>query len=75
MDIYGSKDASREAFQYGLLNDGKVWMDMIVSRNNTSHTYNESTASEIVKAILNDYFTAYQDLKTKLIIQKNKDLS
>lgn len=40
-EIYGSRDASRQAFKYGLLDDGEVWMNMILSRNQTSHTYNE----------------------------------
>ncbi len=37
-EIYGSKDAAREAFKLGLVEKGEVWMDMIKSRNLTSHT-------------------------------------
>ena len=55
-DIYGSKDTTREAFRNGLVNDGDVWMDMIVSRNLTSHTYDEATASRISARILESYF-------------------
>ncbi len=55
-EIYGSKDATREAFKYGLIINGEIWMDMIRSRNKTSHTYNEETASEIINAVVNDYF-------------------
>jgi nucleotidyltransferase substrate binding protein (TIGR01987 family) len=47
--VIGSKGATREAFKNGLLADGEVWMDMIKSRNQTSHTYNEKTANEITK--------------------------
>lgn len=65
-DIYGSKDASREAFKYGLINDGEIWMDMIKSRNKTSHTYNEETVIEIVKVILNDYYVEFENLRKKL---------
>jgi len=39
VDLIGSKNATREAFKNGLLEDGKVWMDMIEARNLTSHTY------------------------------------
>lgn len=59
--IYGSKDATREAFQLGLLNDGETWMEMINSRNKTSHTYNEDTAAEIVRNIIEKYFSLFQD--------------
>jgi nucleotidyltransferase substrate binding protein (TIGR01987 family) len=47
--IIGSRDASREAFQKGLIVDGEGWMEMIKSRNQTSHTYNDKIAQEIVE--------------------------
>ena len=65
-EIYGSKDATRNAFQYGLIKEGEIWMDMIKSRNESSHTYNEETANAIVKAILNDYYTEFEKLHEKL---------
>ena len=37
-NLYGSKDATREAFKTGLIENGEAWMDMIQSRNLTSHT-------------------------------------
>ena len=42
--IGGSRDATKEAFQLQLISDGKIWMEMIGSRNKTSHTYNGKTA-------------------------------
>ena len=62
--IYGSKDASREAFQLGLIKDGDGWMEMIRSRNESSHTYNEETAEEISNKIIKLYsplFLAFQE--------------
>ena len=47
-NIKGSRDASREAFKMKLIQDADSWMDMIKSRNDTTHTYNEETAEEIV---------------------------
>jgi len=57
--LYGSKDATREAFKAELIKDGDVWMEMIKSRNETSHTYNEETAQEIYLKILNEYHAAF----------------
>jgi nucleotidyltransferase substrate binding protein (TIGR01987 family) len=57
--LYGSKDATREAFKAELIKDGDVWMEMIKSRNKTSHTYNEETAQEIYLKILNEYHSAF----------------
>jgi nucleotidyltransferase substrate binding protein (TIGR01987 family) len=57
--LYGSKDATREAFKTELIKDGDVWMEMIKSRNKTSHTYNEEIAQEIYLRILNEYHSAF----------------
>lgn len=40
-EIRGSRDAARFAFKTNLLSNGELWMDMIISRNQSSHTYNE----------------------------------
>lgn len=65
--IAGSRDAVREAFQANLINQGEVWMDMIVSRNKTSHTYDETTANEIVENILNKYISLFNNFSKKMI--------
>jgi nucleotidyltransferase substrate binding protein (TIGR01987 family) len=64
--IYGSRDATREAFRLGLLEEGETWMDMIQSRNKTSHTYNEETAKEIVNDIQMRYFPLFERLREEL---------
>ena len=64
--IFGSKDATREAFALGLISQGEVWMNMVNSRNQTSHTYDESTAQQIVTLILNDYYSQFKLLQEKL---------
>lgn len=65
--IAGSRDATREGFRLQLIADGTVWMDMIGSRNRTSHTYHEATADEIYGKILNNYYPAF------LAFQKNME--
>ncbi len=64
--LYGSKDATREAFRTGLLTEGDDWMDMIRSRNLTSHTYNQETADEIVESILSTYMFRFGEFLTKM---------
>ncbi len=63
--LYGSKNVAREAFSTGLIEDGQVWMDMIQSRNLTSHTYNEETTQKIIKDIVDRYYPAFHALHTK----------
>ena len=70
--ITGSRDAIREAFQQGLIIDGETWMEMIKSRNKTSHTYNEETAIEIAQKIVHKYINLFIDFKNKMEeIKKN----
>lgn len=64
--ITGSRDATREAFKIGLILDGELWMDMIICRNTTSHTYNEETATEIFLKIIRSYFNEFLIFQNKM---------
>ena len=55
-EIYGSKDVTREAFRLGIIEEGQTWMDMIKSRNQTSHIYDEKTVEEIVQLVVKSYY-------------------
>jgi nucleotidyltransferase substrate binding protein (TIGR01987 family) len=64
--ISGSRDATREAFQYKLISDGETWMGMIKSRNQSAHTYNKDTADAIGSLIVRHYFSLFVALEVKL---------
>ena len=64
--IYGSKDATRQAFSVGIITHGEEWMQMVKSRNLTSHTYDEETVEQIVDVILGTYIFRFEALKEKL---------
>ncbi|MCX6103997.1 MAG: nucleotidyltransferase substrate binding protein [Proteobacteria bacterium] len=69
ISITGSRDATREAFQKGLIQEGERWMEMIKSRNQTAHTYNKAIAEEIVNKIQNEYavlFSAFFEKMTEI---------
>ena len=72
-NIGGSRDASREAFQLKLITNGHIWMDMITSRNKTSHTYNEETANEIYDKILKEYYPAFIEFKDTMEEKKSEN--
>ena len=65
-NVGGSRDATREALQMKIIESGEIWMDMIQSRNKTTHTYNESTANEIYGRIIEDYFPLFIAFKIKM---------
>lgn len=64
--IYGSKDATKEAFAADLIQDGEVWMEMIKSRNETSHTYNEQTADNIFFKVIHQYHPEFIAFLTRM---------
>lgn len=70
--ITGSRDAAREAFQKGLINNGQEWMEMISSRNKTSHTYNKSVSEEITQKIIKNYSVEFVALRLKMKELKTK---
>lgn len=58
--LIGSKNVTRESFSQGLIEDGEVWMEMIKSRNLTSHTYDQKLADEIHSKIVREYAFQFQ---------------
>lgn len=65
--LYGSKDVIRKAYQFELIEDGEGWMQMIESRNLSSHTYIEETAEKIVSEILAKYHNLFSSLEAKML--------
>ncbi len=63
--LIGSKDATREAFKNGLIEQGEDWMKMIGARNLTSHTYNLTVARGVADDILNRFYPAFESLASK----------
>lgn len=66
IDIKGPRDAIREAFSMGLIVNGKEWMNMLTSRNLTSHTYNSETAEEIHEEITHTYIFLFNAFEKKM---------
>lgn len=64
--ITGSRDAIREAFSNGLIEDGEGWMEMIQSRNQSVHAYNERIAAEIVRRISGRYRERFEQFLERM---------
>lgn len=63
--LVGSKDSTREAFKRGLIENGNEWMEMIKSRNLTSHTYDENLADTIIDNIFNKFYPQFSAMVKK----------
>ena len=64
--IGGSRDATRKAFEMSLISDGQSWMDMIKSRNETSHNYDGSMAGDVVDSIINRFYPLLAEFYQKM---------
>ncbi len=71
--IYGSKDATREAFHAGLIQHGETWFQMVQSRNLSSHTYDNEIADGIITDILENYYALFLEFKLKMEILEAED--
>lgn len=67
--IVGSRSATRETFNKGLITDGQTWMDMIESRNKTVHTYIDEILEQEYNLIVDKYHPLFE-----LFHQKMKSL-
>ncbi len=50
--IVGSRSATREAFQKGLIEEGQAWMDMLETRNITVHAYDPKIITAAYEQII-----------------------
>ena len=60
------RSAFKEAFAAGLIIDGDIWIDMIVDRNLTVHTYNEQMARDIYYMVKNKYYSSLAAFADKM---------
>lgn len=60
--LIGSRDTTREAFKRGLIDNGEIWMEMITSRNLTSHAYDQNIADKVYVAVFSRFFREFQVL-------------
>ncbi len=72
VSILGSRDAFRQAFKRGLIQNGEIWMEMITSRIATSHTYNEEVAEKIANDTATLYYGEFVKLHAQLKIFKQE---
>jgi len=61
----GSLDATRLVFLNGLISDGDIWMVMIRSRNQSSHTYNLEQAQAIARDVIARFYPAFSALSER----------
>ena len=65
--LIASRDSTRAAFAAELILDGEAWMDMILSRNLSFHTYNLDIATNLVSKIVLTYALLFGAFEKKMM--------
>lgn len=61
-EVKSPRSALKKAFEVGIIEDGHSWMDLLIDRNLTSHTYDEEKATVVENLIKQKYFPLLKQL-------------
>ena len=64
--IGSPREVIKEAFSIGLVDNGEVWINMMLARNTLSHLYDEETSREIYDDIRDKYIGEIKELVQKI---------
>nr|VFJ96444.1 MAG: nucleotidyltransferase substrate binding protein, HI0074 family [Candidatus Kentron sp. H]VFJ97503.1 MAG: nucleotidyltransferase substrate binding protein, HI0074 family [Candidatus Kentron sp. H]VFK02819.1 MAG: nucleotidyltransferase substrate binding protein, HI0074 family [Candidatus Kentron sp. H] len=73
VDIQGSRDAFRTAFNRGLIEEGEAWMAMIKGRQLSVRTYDEEVMKGLLEDIVHRYYPQFVALRTTLLERLETD--
>lgn len=65
-EIGTPRNAIKKSFEIGLVEDGHAWMDLLVDRNLSVHTYDEEKANSLDLLIHSKYIQLFQKLRNTL---------
>lgn len=63
VNINGSRDAIYHGIKNKLINNRRIWEEIISSRIKTTHAYNEQLAHDIAKKIITTYYPEFLKLE------------
>ncbi len=69
--VNSPKEVLRQSFQYGVIDDGELWMEALAKRNLTTHTYDEAIFKEVLVFIVDDFDEILKKLYLKFKTEAN----
>ena len=72
-EILGSKDVIRQAFKLSIISNGEAWLEMVDTRNKTSHLYDEEMATDVIDEIIYTYYPLFIELQDTMVQTANKE--
>ena len=71
--VLGSKDVIRQAFKLSLVSNGEAWLEMVDTRNRTSHLYDEEMAADVIDEIIYTYYPLLAELRDVMVQTANNE--
>ena len=65
-NVVGPRPVIEQSFQVGYILDGEGWMEMLKSRNDATHTYQEVIAEQIASDIRYKYVNLFHDFLIRM---------
>ena len=62
-NVENPRSAIKESFAQNIIEDGQIWIEMMETRNKTSHTYKEDFAKQTAESILNIFIPQFDNLE------------
>ena len=62
-EVKSPRDSIKTAFEYGLIQNGTLWLEALEKRNLASHTYDDNILEELEELIIHTYYPLFNDLK------------
>lgn len=67
IEVVSPRETFREGFKDGIIHDATEWINLMINRNKTSHTYKEETAWDIYDKIKTEYIMLFKDFEKEII--------
>jgi nucleotidyltransferase substrate binding protein (TIGR01987 family) len=62
-EVKSPRESIKTAFEYGLIENGTLWLEALEKRNLASHTYDDNILEELESLIIHTYYPLFNDLK------------
>ena len=56
----------KQAFAAGMIDDEELWLEMLTTRNDVAHSYNEEVALKIIDAAQKKFIVLFEALRTEI---------
>lgn len=65
-EVKSPRQSIKTAFEFGLIEDGKTWLEALEKRNLASYTYDDAILEELEDLILHTYYPLLEEFRKNI---------